>query len=52
MLLNEAINFYMLLFRNNALKEKTVHLSVVYYVHVFLLSTANGYVLILLSTDN
>jgi hypothetical protein len=34
MLLKEALNFHMLLCGNNALKPKTVHLSVACYVYV------------------
>jgi hypothetical protein len=36
-LLKEAFNFYMLLCGKNALKQKTVHSPIAYYVHVLLL---------------
>jgi hypothetical protein len=35
MLLKEAFNFYTLLFGNNTIKQKTVHLSIACYAHVF-----------------
>jgi hypothetical protein len=35
-----SFNFYMLLYGNNALKQKTVHSSMAYYVHVLLYKAA------------